>query len=174
MKDWAPGSLGGAALMALPFVYQEPYPLHIMVIILIWAFVYTSWSVMGRFGLVSLGHGGFFGIGAYVHRVAVELFRMSRPGSAFRWRCSPPSIVALVIAYPCSRFRIIGHYFALVTLALSAIVLQVITATRDTTGGSLGYTPQQLPWRQLDLCVAVHRQADLVPDRAGRSGRWGC
>ena len=27
------------------------------------------------------------------------------------------------------------------TLALSAIVLQVVTATRDTTGGSLGFTP---------------------------------
>jgi branched-chain amino acid transport system permease protein len=31
----------------------------------------------------------------------------------------------------------------LVTLALSGIVLQVITATRDHTGGSLGYTPER-------------------------------
>jgi branched-chain amino acid transport system permease protein len=31
----------------------------------------------------------------------------------------------------------------LVTLALSGIVLQVITATRDWTGGSLGYTPNR-------------------------------
>ena len=29
------------------------------------------------------------------------------------------------------------------TLALSAIVLQVVTATRDITGGSLGYTPNR-------------------------------
>ncbi len=49
----------------------------------------------------------------------------------------------MVIAWPCFRFRIVGHYFALVTLALSAIVLQVITATRDITGGSLGYTPER-------------------------------
>jgi branched-chain amino acid transport system permease protein len=49
----------------------------------------------------------------------------------------------VVVAYPCFRFRIIGHYFALVTLALSGIVLQVITATRDWTGGSLGYTPER-------------------------------
>ena len=33
---------------------------------LIWSFLYTSWSMMGRFGLVSLGHGAFLGIGAYV------------------------------------------------------------------------------------------------------------
>ena len=47
------------------------------------------------------------------------------------------------MAYPCFRFRITGHYFVLVTLALSGIVLQVITATRDYTGGSLGYTPDR-------------------------------
>ena len=52
-------------------------------------------------------------------------------------------ILALVVAYPCFRFRITGHYFVLVTLALSGIVLQVITATRDYTGGSLGYTPNR-------------------------------
>ena len=49
----------------------------------------------------------------------------------------------MLIGYPCFRFRITGHYFALLTLALSAIVLQVVTATRDVTGGSLGYTPER-------------------------------
>ena len=57
--------------------------------------------------------------------------------------------LALVVAYPCFRFRITGHYFVLVTLALSGIVLQVITATRDWTGGSLGYTPNRTKGSQL-------------------------
>jgi len=52
-------------------------------------------------------------------------------------------VLALIVAYPCFRFRITGHYFVLVTLALSGIVLQVITATRDYTGGSLGLTPSR-------------------------------
>jgi branched-chain amino acid transport system permease protein len=142
MKDWGPWVAGGAALIALPFVYQAPYPLHIMVIILIWAFVYTSWSVMGRFGLVSLGHGGFFGIGAYVSALLWNYFHIT-PWLGIPIAMVAAVVVALAIAYPCSRFRITGHYFALVTLALSAIVLQVITATRDTTGGSLGYTPER-------------------------------
>ena len=55
-----------AASVALPFVYREPYHLHLLTLILIWSFAYTSWSIMGRFGLVSLGHGGFMGVGAYV------------------------------------------------------------------------------------------------------------
>ena len=130
----------GAALVALPFVYTAPYPLHILIIILIWSFAYTSWSVMGRFGLVSLGHGGFMGVGAYVTALL-----WNRAGLT-PWIGTPLALIAagvlaILVAYPCFRYRIIGHYFALVTLALSGIVLQVVTATRDYTGGSLGYTP---------------------------------
>jgi len=123
-------------------VYHAQYPLHIMVLILIWSFVYTSWSVMGRFGLVSLGHGGFFGIGAYVTALLWNYFGVS-PWLGIPVAMTAATAVAVLIAYPCSRFKITGHYFALVTLALSAIVLQVITATRDITGGSLGYTPER-------------------------------
>jgi branched-chain amino acid transport system permease protein len=133
----------GLLLMAaVPFVYHAQYPLHIMVLILIWSFVYTSWSVMGRFGLVSLGHGGFFGIGAYVTALLWNYFGVS-PWLGIPVAMAAATGVAILIAYPCSRFKITGHYFALVTLALSAIVLQVITATRDITGGSLGYTPER-------------------------------
>ena len=104
--------------------------------------MYTSWSVMGRFGLVSLGHGGFMGIGAYVTALLWNYFHLT-PWLGIPVAMLAVMIVAMVIAWPCFRFRIVGHYFALVTLALSAIVLQVITATRDITGGSLGYTPQR-------------------------------
>jgi len=129
-----------AALVALPFVYREPYHLHLMVLILIWSFAYTSWSMMGRFGLVSLGHGGFMGIGAYVTALLWNHLGLS-PWIGIPFALIAAGILALIVGYPCFRFRITGHYFVLVTLALSGIVLQVITATRDYTGGSLGYTP---------------------------------
>lgn len=134
--------VGLAALIVLPFVYRDPYHLHILVLVLIWSFAYTSWSMMGRFGLVSLGHGGFMGIGAYVTALLWNHVGLSP------WIGIPISMVAagalaLIVGYPCFRFRITGHYFVLVTLALSGIVLQVITATRDWTGGSLGYTPNR-------------------------------
>jgi branched-chain amino acid transport system permease protein len=131
-----------AALVALPFVYREPYHLHILVLILIWSFAYTSWSMMGRFGLVSLGHGGFMGVGAYVTALLWNNFGLS-PWLGIPVAMAAAGVLALVVGYPCFRFRITGHYFVLVTLALSGIVLQVITATRDYTGGSLGLTPQR-------------------------------
>src|SRR5262249_58594130 len=54
-----------AVLLALPLV-TPAYFLHLLIQVLLWGFIYTAWSVMGRFGLVSLGHGAFMGIGAYV------------------------------------------------------------------------------------------------------------
>ena len=142
---WA---VGLAALVALPFVYREPYHLHILVLILIWSFAYTAWSIMGRFGLVSLGHGGFMGVGAYVTALLWNHLGVS-PWIGIPVSMVAAGLLALVVAYPCFRFRITGHYFVLVTLALSGIVLQVITATRDYTGGSLGYTPDRTKGSQL-------------------------
>jgi branched-chain amino acid transport system permease protein len=136
---WAAGL---AALIALPFVYRDPYHLHILVLILIWSFAYTSWSMMGRFGLVSLGHGGFMGIGAYVTALLWNHLDIS-PWIGIPVAMVAAGALALIVGYPCFRFRITGHYFVLVTLALSGIVLQVITATRDYTGGSLGFTPNR-------------------------------
>lgn len=138
---WA---VGLAALIALPFLYRDPYHLHLLVLILIWSFAYTSWSIMGRFGLVSLGHGGFMGVGAYVTALLWNHLGVS-PWIGIPLGMVAAGLLALVVAYPCFRFRITGHYFVLVTLALSGIVLQVITATRDWTGGSLGYTPNRAP-----------------------------
>ena len=51
-------------------------------------------------------------------------------------------VVAFLIGYPCFRFKIVGHYFALVTLALSEIARMLVVALRDYTGGSLGVTPK--------------------------------
>jgi len=134
--------IAAVALLALPFVYHEAYPLHILVLILIWSFVYTSWSIMGCFGLVSFGHGGFLGIGAYITALSWNYLHLT-PWLGIPLSMLAAAAVAVLIGYPCFRLRITGHYFALLTLALSAIVLQVVTATRDITGGSLGYTPER-------------------------------
>ena len=53
-------AIGIAILIALPLV-APTYFLHLVIQILIWAFIYTAWSLMGRFGFVSFGHGAFMG-----------------------------------------------------------------------------------------------------------------
>jgi branched-chain amino acid transport system permease protein len=116
------------------------YPLHLMILVLLWGYIYTSWSIMGRLGLVSFGHGAFMGIGAYVVVMLWNHFGVS-PWIGGLAALAAAAAVAVVIGYPCFRFKIVGHYFALVTLALSEVARLVIVALRDQTGGSLGATP---------------------------------
>jgi branched-chain amino acid transport system permease protein len=130
-----------AALVVAPFAGLGTYPLHLAIMALLWGFIYTSWSIMGRLGMVSFGHGAFLGIGAY--------------GATLLWNSAGVSpwiggaiaivvavALSVVIGWPCFRFKIVGHYFALVTLALSEVVRLMIVALRDHTGGSLGITPK--------------------------------
>lgn len=140
--------VGIALLVAVPFAIRfffpssEKYYLHLAIQILLWSFIYTGWSLMGRFGLTSLGHGAFTGIGAYT-TVLLWNFAGLSP-----WLGIPVAIlaavaVALLIGYPCFNLRITGHYFALLTLALSEFIRLCIVGLRDYTGGSLGTQPKR-------------------------------
>jgi branched-chain amino acid transport system permease protein len=132
----------GALLLATPLVLTGgwgQYALHVLIQIFIWSFIGQAWSLMGRFGLVSLGHGAFLGLGAYTVALLWNFFGLTP------WIGAVVSVVATglfaaVIAYPCSRFRLVGHYFTLMTLAVGEVIRLLIIAERDWTGGSLGLT----------------------------------
>ena len=128
-------------LLAFVPLATSDYVLHIAIQILLWGFVYTAWSLMGKFGLVSLGHGAFLGIGAYASPLLWNYAGLT-PWLGIPIGVLIAMLLALVIGYPCFRLRVIGHYFALVTLALSQVALLTIVAARDITGGSLGMTPK--------------------------------
>lgn len=137
-RQHAVALVGLGLLVVVPLV-APVYILHLSIQILLWGFINTAWSMMGRYGFVSLGHGAFLGIGAYGPALMWNYLGVTP------WLSIPLSVllavlVALVIGYPCFRLRVVGHYFALVTLALSQVVMLSIVAARDVTGGSLGMT----------------------------------
>lgn len=127
-------------LFLAPFIVPGDYFLHLVIMGLLWSYVYTSWSIMGRLGLVSFGHGAFLGIGAYSVVMLWNLFGLS-PILGVVVGVALSLAVAFLIGYPCFRFKIVGHYFALVTLALTEMTRLIIVGMRDYTGGSLGITP---------------------------------
>jgi branched-chain amino acid transport system permease protein len=130
--------IGLALLIALPFV-APAYFMHLVIQILIWAFIYTAWSLMGRFGFVSFGHGAFMGLGAYIPALMWTFWGVT-PWIGIPIAVLAAVLLAVIVGYPCFARRVVGHYFALVTLALSQVVLLSLTAARDITGGSLGFT----------------------------------
>jgi branched-chain amino acid transport system permease protein len=130
------------AVAALPFVPlggMREYVVFVVVQIFIWSFIGNAWSLMGRFGLVSLGHGAFLGVGAYTTTLLWNFYGLT-PWIGVVVAMAAAVALALVVAYPCSRFGIVGHYFALVTLAVGEVVRLLLIAERDWTGGSLGLT----------------------------------
>lgn len=135
--------MGGALglLVCMPLLGAANYVLHLLVMGLLWSFIYTSWSIMGRMGMVSFGHGAFLGIGAYTVVMLWNLFGVS-PWLGALVAVALSTLLAVLVGWPCFRFKIVGHYFALVTLALAEVVRLVIVALREQTGGSLGITPK--------------------------------
>jgi branched-chain amino acid transport system permease protein len=140
--------VGLLAVAALPLLVRlflaesEKYYLHLLIQILLWSFIYTGWSLMGRFGLTSLGHGAFTGIGAYT-TVLLWNFAGLSPWIGIPAGVLLATVVGVLVGYPCFRFRITGHYFALLTLALTEFVRLCIVGLRDYTGGSLGTQPRR-------------------------------
>jgi len=123
----------------VPMAGMREYVVFVMVQILIWSFIGQAWSLMGRFGLVSLGHGAFLGVGAYTTTLLWNFYGLT-PWLGVFVAIAAAVALALVVAYPCSRFGIVGHYFALVTLAVGEVIRLLLIAERDWTGGSLGLT----------------------------------
>jgi branched-chain amino acid transport system permease protein len=123
----------------VPMAGMKEYVLHVVIQIFIWTFIGQAWSLMGRFGLVSLGHGAFLGIGAYASTLLWNFYGLT-PWIGSGLAVLLAVVMALIVAYPCSRFGIVGHYFGLVTLAVGEVIRLLIIAERDWTGGSLGLT----------------------------------
>jgi len=136
-------------LVLLPFVVTSRYLTHIFTLILLWSFVATAWAYMARFGMVSLGHGVFLGIGAYFPMLMFNYWGVT-PWLGILAGLVVAVAVAALLGYTCFRFGLLGDYFALVTLAVAEVSSLTVMALREVTGGSLGCT----------LC-ATGRMADM-------------
>lgn len=145
------------AVSLFPLLKVSPYVLHIATLIFIWAFIATAWSYMGRFGLVSLGHGAFIGIGAYTAGLMFNHLALS-PWVGMLFGGLLAALLALLVGWACFRFGVMGDYFALLTLALGEIVSLLLVAFRDQTGGSLGFTLKRVgtSWLYLQFEDKTH------------------
>ena len=128
--------LGIAALALFPIAIGNPYYIHLLETIMIYAILLFGLDiVVGYTGQVSLGHAGLFGIGAYTAGVLVT-------------KLATPLLVTLVasigvtalfgaiLALPA--LRVSGPYLAMVTLAFGTIVQILINEMTFLTEGPLG------------------------------------
>jgi len=127
-----------AVWAGLSLVIDSSYYRLLLTIIPIWAVLATSWNVFsGYSGLVSFGHGAFFGLGAYV--VTLGLIHLGiTPWVGIPAAAVVGAAAGAAIGYPTFRLR--GTYFALAMLAYPLVFVYLFDW--------LGYQELSLPMKR--------------------------
>ena len=179
--------VGGLMLVVLPFALEvlsgqrAVYWLYVISQFFTLALVAVSLDLlMGRTGQISLGHNGFFAIGAYTAailsvRYDVDvLVAMGVAGLA-------AAAASLVLGFPAARLR--GHYLGIVTFGFGIAINQIALKWDAVTGGDQGLhlkpptilnmslaSPIRIYFLTLIvLVVAVFLVSNLTRTRVGRS-----
>ena len=135
-KTLTAAALGLALLAAAPLMTSNPYYIHMIGTIMIYAILLFGLDiVVGYTGQVSLGHAGLFGVGSYTAGVLFLKF------GAPLWMIIPASIAVTaafgaLLALPA--LRVTGPYLAMVTLAFGTIIQILINEMTFLTEGPLG------------------------------------
>ena len=130
--------LGGMALAFLPFVLliDDAYWLNIIAFTYLMGGLAASWNIIGGFaGQFSLGHGVFFGIGAYVTAKLYVAYDLS-PWLSMLPAALFAALVATLISWPTFRLR--GPFFAIATLAFNEVAFVIANHFDSITGGPRG------------------------------------
>jgi branched-chain amino acid transport system permease protein len=124
------------AMLLIPVFIDDPYLLRILILTSVFAIFAASWDLLSGFtGQINFGHALFFGVAAYtsglinVHAKIPHV--LSIPLGAIAG-----VLTGLIVGIPCLRLR--GTYLALTTLAFPIILMGIVFAIPDVTGGELG------------------------------------
>lgn len=137
-----------ALLLAPRLTEDNPYLLHMLVLMCVYAIPAVGLNLMlGYSGLVSLGHMGFAGLGAYTAAVLMVDARWSF-WSALGAATVAAGLAGVVIGVICFRFR--GHFFMIVTLAFGLLLHAVMNNWDAVTRGAAGFAgiprPRPMAW----------------------------
>ena len=109
--------LVGIITFGLPLVVRSPTYLHILILLYLYAYLTTSWNLVGGFaGVLPLGHAAFVGIGAYTSTILYLQYGIS-PWLGMIVGGVLAAIVGIFIGLPTFKMR--GAYFALATIAFA-------------------------------------------------------
>jgi len=124
------------AVAAAPFVFPTIAQRHLLILIGINVILVASLDLlMGTAGLLSLGHAGFMGIGAYTSALLVIHYRIPFL-LALAAAAAAGGMAGLFIGYPSLRLR--HHYFVLVTFIFGIILTLLFTSLVAVTRGPMG------------------------------------
>ena len=132
---------GGLLILALvlallPLVLPNAFYYDVAIRIALNAMVVIGLNLlMGYTGQISLGHAGFFGLGAYASAVLTTHYNWP-PLAALLAGAVVTGLLALLLARPVLKLK--GHTLAMATLGLGIIISIIINNENQWTGGPDG------------------------------------
>lgn len=113
------------------------------------ALVYSIWALgynllLGYTGLLSFGHGAYFGLGAYTVAILTTRYSIQSLPVVLGTAILVSTFFGTIIGYLCARH--VAKYFALLTLAFSQLFYALTFKLYKWTGGSdgIGVKPLKL------------------------------
>lgn len=129
-------AVAAALLAAAPFLAEGT--LQIMCFVLIGIMFAQSISLLtGTAGQMSLGHAGFFGIGAYAAGILAKRWGLE-PFLTVPAGATAAAAAAFLLSFPAGRVR--DTYLAMMTLGFGMVFFEVVREWNDLTGGMMGLT----------------------------------
>lgn len=125
----------GLAAVTVPFLLSD-YHLQVAVMVGIFALLSLSLNVLsGYAGMISLGHAGFFLIGAYTS--AILATRLAMPfGVSVVGATAVTALSGLLLAVPA--LKLSGHFLAVITIAFGLILHLLAINLEFITNGVSG------------------------------------
>jgi branched-chain amino acid transport system permease protein len=125
-------ALAMLALFVSPMLTKGQVFFQFMILILWYAYLTTSWNLVGGFaGVLPLGHATFAGIGAYISSVLFIHYGIT-PWAGMFAGAILAAIVGVIIGAPTFKLR--GAYFALATIAICESLRVVLENTQKFLG----------------------------------------
>jgi len=145
-----PGRVSGRALLAflaavavVPWLLPNQYLVHVGVLAGLYVILAVGLNlVMGYANQVSLGHAGFYGLGAYVSAVLSVRYGLS-PWLGMPIAAAVTGAVAYVVGIPT--LRLTSYYLGMATLGIGVVLQLAFVQLHGITGGSSGLAGI-LPW----------------------------
>jgi len=123
-------------LLGLPLVTRNPYLIRVIILTSIFAILAASWDLLSGFtGQMNFGHALFFGVGAYASAM-LNVHLHIPPWGSIPLGAVFAVLAGLLVGIPCLRLK--HTYLALTTMAFPIILLGIVFALPDFTGGELG------------------------------------
>ena len=146
-RSWGVLALG-SIIFVLSLVIDSEFHFRVLAMVFIFALAAVGLNVlMGHAGVVSLGHAGFFAIGAYAVAIGPAHLGLSSLSSMLAG-VTLASLIAFLIGRPILRLK--GHYLAAATLGFGLLFFMVLPNEVPWTGGPDGMSVRRLQiadWR---------------------------